>query len=191
MDASRCAYACEPATKRGRRETVTSQFAESDVSNGDSFHTPKSAVYYTPPDARSLTSADCPIDTLKSQTGALTPGRMGEDNSQFAFFREQTQWELRDALLVERYTPKENVATLAELLDGTDVEYGHKFEERIAVRHLTTHTAILDNDFQIDQVLYRLAEEVHFRNANFLSNASPFLLDNVASALAHVASYAH
>ena len=64
------------------------------------------------------------------------------------------------------------------------------FEERIAVGHLITHTTVLHNDFQIDQVHDRLGEEVQFRNANFLRNTSPFGLDNVESAVEHVARYA-
>ena len=64
------------------------------------------------------------------------------------------------------------------------------FEERIAVGHLATHTAVLHNAFQIDQVLDRLGEEVQLRNTNFLRNASPFVLDNVESAVVHVARYA-
>ena len=193
---------------------MTSQLAESDVASGDSYHTPNSAAYYTPPDARSLASADGPIDPLQSQPAASTPGQMGAGNSQVSFSRGYTQRAFRHALLVERYTPNAHIASLAEFLDGlreslgaslkdliaehhglklwlgVDVQYRHMFEERIAVGHLTTHTAVLHNDFQIDQVLDRLGEEVQFRNANFLRNASPFVLDNVESAVVHVARYA-
>ena len=55
----------------------------------------------------------------------------------------------------------------------------------------SAHTAVLHNDFQIDQVLDPLREKVQLRNANFLRNASPFVLDNVESAVVHVARYAH
>ena len=58
------------------------------------------------------------------------------------------------------------------------------------MRHLSTPTADIHNNFQIDQVLDRLGEEVQLRNANFLHNASPFVLDNVESAVVHVARYA-
>ena len=51
----------------------------------------------------------------------------------------------------------------------------------------SAHTAVLHNDFQIDQVLEPLREKVQLRNANFLRNASPFVLDNVESAVVHVA----
>ena len=64
------------------------------------------------------------------------------------------------------------------------------FEQRIAAGHLTTHTAVLHNDFQTDEVLDRLGEEVQLRNVNFLRKASPFVLDNVESAVVHVARYA-
>ena len=63
------------------------------------------------------------------------------------------------------------------------------FEERIALGHLTTHIAVLHNDFQIDQVLDRLGKEVQLRNANFIRNASPFVLDNVETAVGHFARY--
>ena len=70
---------------------------------------------------------------------------------------------------------------------GFDVQSRRMFEERIALGHLNTHTAVLHNDFQMDQVFDRLAEKVQLRNANFLRNASPFLLDNVKSAVVDVA----
>ena len=65
-----------PPAKDRRRDTRTSQFAEIDVSNGDSVHTPNSVVYYTHHDARSLVSADHPIDPLHSDAAASTPGQM-------------------------------------------------------------------------------------------------------------------
>ena len=46
---------------------------------------------------------------------------------------------------------------------------------------------MLQNDFQIKQVLSRLGEQVLMRNASFLGIASPFDLDNIESALLHVA----
>ena len=67
--------------------------------------------------------------------------------------------------------------------------YPDMFEERIAVRHLTTQTAVLHNDFQIDQVQDRLGEEVQFGHANFLRNANPFVLDKVESSVLHVARF--
>ena len=73
---------------------------------------------------------------------------------------------------------------------GVDVQYRLMFEERIAVGHLSTHTDVLHNHFNIDQVPDSLGEEVQFCNANFLRNASPFVLDNVESAVVHVARYA-
>ena len=71
-----------------------------------------------------------------------------------------------------------------------DVQYRHMFAERIAVRDLSTHTAVLHNEFQINQVLDRLGDEEQFRNANFFRNASHFVLDNVESAVVHVTRYA-
>ena len=139
---------------------------------------------------------------------------MGAGNSQVAFSCGQTQRAFRHALLVERYTPNEHIASLAEFRDGlreslgaslrdlvaehhvlklwlsVDKKYWLMFEERIALGYLTTHTAVLHNEFQINQVLDRLAQEVQFRNANFLPTASPFVLDNVESAVVHVARYA-
>ena len=88
-----------------------------------------------------------------------------------------TQRAFPHALLIERYTPTEHIARLAEFLEGlreslgaslrdlitehhglklglgVDVHYRHMFEERIALWHRITHTAVLHNDFQIDQVL--------------------------------------
>ena len=72
---------------------------------------------------------------------------------------------------------------------GVHVQYLHMLEERIAMRQLTSHTAVLHKQFQIDQELARVGEELHFRNAMFLRNASPFVLDNVESAVGHVAPY--
>ena len=79
-----------PPAKRRRRDTMTSQFAESDVASGDSYHTPNSAVYYTPPDARSLASVDGPLDPFQSQVAASTPRQMGTGNSQVSFSRGHT-----------------------------------------------------------------------------------------------------
>ena len=45
---------CPPAKRR--LDTRPSQISESDVASGDSFHTPNSAVNYTPPEAGSLAS---------------------------------------------------------------------------------------------------------------------------------------
>ena len=55
--------------------------------------------------------------------------------------------------------------------------------------HFTTPSQ-LHNYFQIDYVLDRVGEEVPFRNANFMRNASPFVVDNIESAVLHVAIYA-
>ena len=84
-----------PAAKRGRRDIMTSQLAESDVSSGDSFHTPNSPAYYTPPDACSLASADDPLDPFQSQVAASTQGQTGAGNSQVAFSRGHTQRAFR------------------------------------------------------------------------------------------------
>ena len=194
-----------PPAKRRRRDTMTSQLAESDVSNGDSFHTPNSAAYYTPPDARSLASADAPLEPFQSQMAASTQGQTGAGNSQVAFSRGHTQRAFRHALLVERYTPNEHIASLAEFLDGlreslgaslrdliaehhglkmwlgVDVQYRNMFEERIDVGDVRTHTAVMHNDFQIEQVVERLGQEVQFRKANIPPNASTFVLDNIQS----------
>ena len=71
-----------------------------------------------------------------------------------------------------------------------DMQYRLMFKEPVATGHLTTHTAVLDNDFQINQVFSRLGEEVQMRNANFLRNASPYVLDNIDCAVIQVARYA-
>ena len=55
---------------------------------------------------------------------------------------------------------------------GIDVPYRHMFHERTAVGHLTTHSAVLHKEFQIDQVLDRLDEEVQFRNANLRTSVA-------------------
>ena len=139
---------------------------------------------------------------------------MGAGNSQVIFSRGQRLKAFRHALMVERYTPNDHVPILAEFLDGlrvsfiaslrdliaehhggklwigVDVQYRHMFEERIEVGHLITYTAVLHNDFQIDQGLHRLSEEVLFRNAIFIRNPVPFVLDNVESAVVHVTLYA-
>ena len=92
-----------PPAKRRRRDTMTSQFADSDVASGDSYHTPNSAVYYTPPDARFLASEDVTLGPLQSQAASSTPEQMGAGNSQVAFSRGHTQRAFRHALLVERW----------------------------------------------------------------------------------------
>ena len=69
-------------------------------------------------------------------------------------------------------------------------QYRHMFQERIAIGNLRTHSPVLHNFSNIDQVLARLREEVQFLNANLLRNASPFVLDNVESTVVHVARYA-
>ena len=107
-----------PPAKRRRRETMTSQFAETDVARGESLHTPNSAAYYTPPDARSLASAYGPVGPLQSQLPASSPRQRGAGNSQVSFSRGHTQRAFRQALLVERYTANEHVASFAQFLDG-------------------------------------------------------------------------
>ena len=62
---------------------------------------------------------------------------------------------------------------------GVDVQDRHLFQERIALGHLGTDTAVLHNDFQIEQALDRLGDDVQSRNANFNRKARPFVLDNV------------
>ena len=121
-----------PPAKRRRRDTMTSQFAESDVSNGDSFNTPNSAVYYTPPDVRSLASADGPLDPLQSQGAASSTAQMGAGNSQVSFTRGHTHRAFPNALLVERYTPNDHVSIRAEFLDGLLESVGASLRDLIA-----------------------------------------------------------
>ena len=95
---------------------------------------------------------------------ATIQGQRGAGNCQVAFSHGHTQPAFRHALLVERYTQNDHVASLPEFLDGLreslgaslgdliaehqgvklwlvlDVQYRHMFEERIAVVHLTTHS---------------------------------------------------
>ena len=101
-----------PPAKRRRWDTMTSQFGESDVASGDSYHTPNYAIYNTPPGARSPASVDKQLDPLQSQPAASTPGQMGACNSQVSFSRGHTQRAFRHALLVERYTHNEHFASL-------------------------------------------------------------------------------
>ena len=56
----------EPPTKRRRLDTETYQFGDGARNSGDSFHTPDTAVYYTPPDAREVTSTARPLDPIQS-----------------------------------------------------------------------------------------------------------------------------
>ena len=56
--------------------------------------------------------------------------------------------------------------------------------------HLSTETGVLENDLPIDRVLYRVGVEVHFRNAIFLWNARPFVVDNIESVVVIVRRYA-
>ena len=146
-----------PPAKRPRTETMSSQFAPTDVAIGDSFHSPHSAVYYTPPNARSLASADATLGPLESQVSVSNQGQTGTGNSQVPCSRGQIRRAFRDALLVERYTINEHVSNLVEirlglresrsaslreliaenhglkLRHGVDVPYRPMFEERIAV----------------------------------------------------------
>ena len=70
-----------PHAKRRRRDTMTSQFAESDVASGDSYHTPNWAIYYALADDRSLASADVQLGGLQSQPATSSPEQMGTGNS--------------------------------------------------------------------------------------------------------------
>ena len=192
---------------------MTTQFAASDVACGDSFDKPNSGVYSNAPDARSLASPDGPINPLQSQLAAPSPWQSGVCNSQVAFSGGQTQRAFRTTLLLERNSLRNTWPALLSssmacgspsgrawdliaeqhglrLWLGVDVQYRRNFQERIAVGQLSTHTAVLPKDFQSDQLLDWLAETVQFRNANFLRNARHFVLDNVYSALLHVARYA-
>ena len=136
MGASRCAGVyVGPHEKRRPREANTSQFAQSDVVSGDSFHTPMSAVYYTSDDARSLAAADGQLDALESQITASGPTQRGGGNSQVAFSRGHTQRAFRHALLVECYTPNENVASLAEFLEGLRESLCASLRNLIAEHH--------------------------------------------------------
>ena len=49
-------------TKRRRLDTATSEFVDGASNSEDSFRTPDSAVFYTSPDARSVTSASGRLD---------------------------------------------------------------------------------------------------------------------------------
>ena len=102
MGASPCACVCGPPGKRRLVDSTTSKLAASDVPIGESFHTPISTLYYTPPEARSLASSDATIDPLQSQLAAASPGQMGAGSSQVAFTRGHRQRAFRHALLVER-----------------------------------------------------------------------------------------
>ena len=204
----------EAPTKRPRLDTATYQFGDGASISGDSFRTPDSAYYYTPQDARSVTSAAGQLDPLQSCLSTDRTQQTGCGHSQLTFTRGETQRAFRRAVLVERFTPSEHVDTLPEFLEiqresmqhtlnelmaehhglkvwvGVDVQHRHMLEERVATGHLTTHTAVLNNDFQINQVFSRLGQEVQMRKANFLGKASPFVLDNISSAVIHVGRYA-
>ena len=111
------------------------------------------------------------------------------------------------ALLLERVRPNERIDSLIEFLEflrdsvqhtltevmdehpglkiyvGLDGDKLHMFDEPIASGHLNTNTTVLNNDFQIHQVLLRLGEEVQMRKANFIRNGRAILLDNIDPAL--------
>ena len=128
-----------------------------------------------------------------------------------------TQRAFRQALLVERYTSNQRVASLSEFVPRlrqslaaslwvliaqhrelhlwleVDLRYRHMFEERTAVGHLTMHTSQHLHNYTTTSkstMFSTESEEVQFRNANFLRNASPFVVDNIESAVVHVARYA-
>ena len=136
---------------------------------------------------------------------------MGAGNSHVSFSSGHNQRAFRDALLHDRYTPNEQIASFPEFLDGlreslgagvrdliaehnglkmwlgVHVLYRDMFWERIVVGHLTTHIVFLHNDFQSEQGLDRLGDDVPLRNSNFLPYASPFVCNNAESAVLHVA----
>ena len=118
MGASRCACVCGTASETSSTRDDDASFEESEGTSGDSFHTAKSAAYYNPQDARSLASADGPLDPLQSQLRATGALQRGAGNSQVSFSRGHTPRAFRQALLVERYTPNEHIASLAVFLDG-------------------------------------------------------------------------
>ena len=184
-----------PPTKRRPLDTATSEFIDGGSNSGDSFRKPDTRVFYTPPDARSDTSAAGQLDPLQSWLSTDSTQQTGRGHSQLSFTLGQTQRAFRRYLLVERFTPNEHIDSLALFLQslressqhrltqlmaehyalnlwvGVDVQYRHMFEERVATGH-HTHTAVLHYDFQINEVFSRLGEEVQMRNANFLRNAS-------------------
>ena len=103
----------------------------SDVASGDSFHTPITALYYIPPDARSLAWANGPFDPIESQVTVASQRQTGGGKSQVAFSRGQTHLEFRHALLVERYTPNEHEASIAEFLHGLRESLGASLRDLI------------------------------------------------------------
>ena len=161
-----------PATRR-RRDTMTSQFAESDVASGDSYHTPKSAVICTPPNARSLTSTDVRLDQLQSQLTAATPSQMGGGICHVAFSRGHAQRAFGHALIIERYTPNMDVASFAEILVGLRDSLGACLRDLIAEYHglkLWMGLDVLYRHMSRSRVPWGTSRHTHCRHAQRLTN---------------------
>jgi hypothetical protein len=73
---------------------------------------------------------------------------------------------------------------------SVQLTYRKILEEGRAEAHLTTKSVVLHNDFELDEVLDNLVQEVQLRNAHYLRNASPFAIDSVDNAVVHTSKYA-
>ena len=137
----------------------------------------------------------------------------GGGNRAVSFTRGSARRAFRGALLVERYVADQHVDDINVFLDsfrqsirenleallaehhglklwlGLDLQYYHLVDERYVEDHIISTSQVLLNEFQIDEVLELIAQELRMRSANFLRNGSPFVLDSVESAVLHIARY--
>ena len=102
----------DPPRKRRRLDTATYQFCDGASNNGDSFRTPYSAVYNTPPDACSVTSAGGPLDPLQSCLSTDSTQQTGCGNSQLTFTRDRPKEHSEEPFLSSA-SPQQRIWTVS------------------------------------------------------------------------------
>ena len=90
-----------PAANRPRLESMKEQSAVDEIANGDTFHTPNTAVYYSP-EARLVVSPAGLLDPIQEQISNANVRLPGARISQVSFSTWQTQRAFRQAVFVQR-----------------------------------------------------------------------------------------
>ena len=137
----------------------------------------------------------------------------GARNQPLAFDVGHPQRAFRRALLVQRFTPRQTtddlilfLQALRPILHGhletlladhhgikiwlsVQVTYRRILEEGHATGNFTTKSTVVNNEFELDQILDNLGEEVLLRNAHYLRNASPFAIESIDNAVLHASRF--
>ena len=137
------------------------------------------------------------IDSSQSGSGRSSPINFQTGGTRRAF---------KQALLVQKFTPTEVVEDLnlrlkqhceeviqrhhgIKIWVSVELTYRHNFTDSRNNAFFTSKSQVIYNDFQIDETLEALNEELLLRNAHYLRNASPMSLDSVDNAVLHVARF--